>query len=109
VFLPPLCTALHVYAVQDPTKCSNSAEAFAAYTALGQEPGAFVYAADVLWNAGGCHQSALGLKGPRGVEGVGGGCPGGRGGGRRKEGLLPCTPSGLDMSATVQKGLHWTV
>jgi hypothetical protein len=43
----PLC----MYA-QDPTKCSNNAEAFAAYTSVSQQPGAYVYVGDCLWNAG---------------------------------------------------------
>jgi hypothetical protein len=39
--------------VQDSTRCSNAPAAFAAYRAVSSQPGAFVFAADALWNAGG--------------------------------------------------------
>lgn len=36
---------------QDPAKCANAAEAFAAYEAVHSQPGAFLYTPDAFWNA----------------------------------------------------------
>jgi hypothetical protein len=37
--------------MQDPSKCANAAEAFAAYEAVRSQPGAFLYTPDAFWNA----------------------------------------------------------